>query len=240
MYVKTLKEKLHLIEEKLQYSFKTPDYLIEAFIHPSFKNEWKEEKLSDNERLEFLGDSILNLVVSHLLFSHFPKDPEGLLSKKKAHIVSRASCANFMKSLDLLEFLLLGRGEIIQGLRSEESHAANLFEAIIGALFLDGGLPAAEKFITPIIMNNMEQLISTSDLNWKAKLQEKCAQNKYPLPLYSLMREEGPGHEKTFEVAVLIGSQEISRGLGRTKKSAEQLAAERACIMIDNGEVQLS
>ncbi len=239
MYVKTLKEKIHLIEEKLQYSFQNPDYLVEAFIHPSFKNEWKDEKLNDNERLEFLGDAVLNVVVSHLLFTHFPNEPEGQLSKKKAHIVSRASCAKFMKNLGLQEFLLLGRGEMIQGARSEESQAANLFEAIIGALFLDGSLQAAERFISPLILNNLEELISTSDLNWKAKLQEKCAQNKYPLPVYSLIQEEGPGHEKIFEIALLIGSQEISRGSGRTKKSAEQLAAERACTMLEKGEVHI-
>ncbi len=239
MHLNKLKEILPAIEERLRYSFNKKNVLIEAFVHPSFKNECKDIAY-DNERLEFLGDSVLNIVVSKFLFSQYPHDSEGSLTKKKAHIVSKTACACFMRKLHLFEFMLLGRGEIIQSGRSEESNQAHLFEAIIGAIYIDGGLEIAENFIIPLISEDLENLINSSEMNWKANLQDICAQNKIAAPIYRLISEEGTPHQKIFESGVFINEKEIGRGKGRSKKIAEQMAAEKAFSSITCGSITLN
>lgn len=216
----------HEIESTLQYTFVRKELIYEAFTHSSYTNEFPSEK--NNERLEFLGDAILNFVLTESLYKLYPAYTEGALSKTRAALISRTACAQRMESLSIGQYLRLGRGERLQGDRARESHLANLYEAIIGALYLDGELLPARSFILRSVPLHSSLLETIAHENWKAELQEYVAKNKLTTLEYSVTSESGPEHAKIFEVTLSMGARKISTGTGKTKKQAEQQAAKLA------------
>ncbi|MBI3552794.1 MAG: ribonuclease III [Elusimicrobia bacterium] len=211
------------LEDLTGYRFKNPDLLKEALSHKSFASESKSGIY--NERLEFLGDSILAAVVAHQLYEAYPRDDEGSLSKKKAMLVSRPSLAHWAAELELGSYLFLGVGEENSGGRVRQSLLSNALEALIGAIYLDGGYPAAERFIRrwcSVRHGNLEET------DYKSRLQE-VLQKKFKVPpSYETTEAEGPDHDKTFRVAVRLGKKALGKGEGKTKKEAEQAAARDA------------
>ena len=211
------------LEQIIGYTFQNKKLLRQALTHSSYANEKKLGKLGCNERLEFLGDAVLELISSDFLYKKFPQIPEGELTKKRASLVCEPSLAYCAREFGLPEFLLLGKGENMTGGRNRDSIVSDATEALLGAIYLDGGFSNAKKFVLNFILNDIEhkQLFYDS----KTILQE-MVQAKYKETLvYELVKEEGPDHNKSFEVCVKIGDEEIGRGLGRTKKAAEQVAA---------------
>lgn len=204
------------------YFFKNPDHLKEALSHKSFASESKTSVY--NERLEFLGDSVLAAVVAHHLYRSHPDEDEGTLSKKKSQLVSRPNLARWAAEIDLGAHLLLGVGEETTGGRSRQSLLGNALEALIGAVYLDGGYDAAEKFIRGFLGRHGE----LAETDYKSRLQE-VLQRKFKVPpLYELEGALGPDHDKTFKVVVQLGQKVLGRGTGKSKKEAEQSAARDA------------
>ena len=216
-------DKLMQLQDKIGYHFQNLSLLNNALTHSSYANErhWKYER--NNERLEFLGDAVLELVSSDYIFSNHKDMVEGKMTKLRASLVCEMSLASSAREIKLGEYLKLGHGEWVTGGGKRDSILSDAFEAVIGAIYLDGGLANAKEFIHRFILNDIEhkQLFYDS----KTILQE-MVQAKYKETLvYELLKEEGPDHNKSFEVCVKIGDEEIGRGLGRTKKAAEQVAA---------------
>ena len=215
------------IESKLGYSFKDKALLALAFVHRSYINEHREVT-SHNERLEFLGDSILGLIMAEYLYRHFPNTPEGELSFLRSRLVEAPSCIQYVQKLDLGKFLLLGKGERMNDGRGRESILSDLFEAIIGAIYLDGGLEAAKTFIFENFSAEIEKIIQTPLRNWKATLQDYCQKKYQATPLYTVLSELGPDHHKIFKISVKINHEELGIGEGSSKKEAQQAAAADA------------
>ena len=209
------------LEEKLQYHFKNRDLLITALTHSSYANEAKAPT-KYNERLEFLGDSVLSLVVANYLFRHSTR-PEGELSRMRASLVSEEALFQFAKEIDLGAYLRLGRGEELGGGRERPSVVSDAFEAVIAALYLDGGMEAARSFILPFIIEG-----KTAEEDYKTRLQEVIQQNPEDKLSYAVTGESGPAHDKRFEVTVLLNGSAMAAGTGRSKKAAEQQAAKAA------------
>ncbi|MCI7794463.1 ribonuclease III [bacterium] len=209
------------LEEKLHYHFKNRDLLITALTHSSYANEAKAPT-KYNERLEFLGDSVLSLVVANYLFRHSTR-PEGELSRMRASLVSEEALFQFAKEIDLGAYLRLGRGEELGGGRERPSVVSDAFEAVIAALYLDGGMGAARSFILPFITEG-----KTAEEDYKTKLQEVIQQNPEDKLSYAVTGESGPAHDKRFEVTVLLNGSAMAAGTGRSKKAAEQQAAKAA------------
>ena len=216
-------------EANIGYTFKNKEILAEALTHSSYANEHKNNKFKDNERLEFLGDAILDLVVSDFLYRKHEDLPEGDLSKLRASIVCEAFLIMAAKEINLGEFMLLGKGEEMTGGRERTSVLADAFEAVIGAIYLDSGLDDAKDFINQFIISFMESLSSNKKIeDYKTNLQEKIQKiSKKPLS-YAVLREEGPDHDKYFVVEVKHDGQVLGQGSGKTKKEAEQKAAYEA------------
>ncbi len=226
--IDTLKTKSGEIEAKLGYVFNDKTLLFTAFVHRSFFNEHRDLVKQHNERFEFLGDSVLGLIVSDYLYHHLPNTPEGELSHLRAQVVEAGACANFLQKLDLGRFVLLGKGERMNEGRGRETIYADLFEAIIGAIYLDGGIESARHFFFGHFERDLQEALKTPLHNWKAELQD-YSQKKYQRPpIYKVLRESGPDHSKIFEVAAYIGDQLVGEGTGSSKKEAEQAAAENA------------
>lgn len=205
------------------YTFKNKKYLGMALTHSSYANEHRINRLNDNERLEFLGDAILEAVTSDFLYTTFPEMPEGELSKLRASLVCEQSLAQCARNINLGEYILLGKGEERCGGRDKESLISDALEALVGAIYLDGGLEAARIFILKNILDNIEQKQLFYDS--KTVLQE-FIQARYSEKLrYELISSEGPEHSKTFNVQALLGEDPIGAGTGKSKKSAEQAAA---------------
>ena len=209
------------LEEKLHYHFKNRDLLITALTHSSYANEAKAPT-KYNERLEFLGDSVLSLVVANYLFRHSTR-PEGELSRMRASLVSEEALFQFAKEIDLGAYLRLGRGEELGGGRERPSVVSDAFEAVIAALYLDGGMEAARSFILPFITEG-----KTDEEDYKTKLQEVIQQNPEDKLSYAVTGESGPAHDKRFEVTVLLNGSAMAAGTGRSKQAAEQQAAKAA------------
>lgn len=218
------------LEEKIQYQFQNKLLFRQALTHSSFANEQRMNKLQCNERLEFLGDAVLELASSDFLYHKYPGKPEGELTKIRASIVCEPTLAYCASDLNLGSYLLLGKGEEATGGRNRNSVVSDAMEALIGAIYLDGGFANAKEFIHRFVLNDIEhkQLFYDS----KTILQEMVqAAGDEPLQ-YEILKEEGPDHNKTFEVRALLGEKEIGRGTGRTKKAAEQLAAYRGILLL--------
>ncbi len=217
------------LEKKIGYDFRDKDLFCRALTHSSYANEHRLAKSGCNERLEFLGDAVLELVCSDYLYRSDSERPEGEMTKIRASIVCEATLALCAEDLELGEYLLLGKGEESTGGRTRPSVVSDAMEALIGAVYLDGGFASAKEFIHRFVLNDIEhkQLFYDS----KTILQEMVQSDESGESLwYELLREEGPDHNKIFEVRAMIGSREVGRGRGRTKKAAEAMAAYRAII----------
>lgn len=215
------------IESQLGYRFRDHSLMALAFVHRSFINEHREID-QHNERLEFLGDSVLGLLVAEHLYRHMPSTPEGDLSYLRSRLVEASSCIAYMQKLDLEKYLLLGKGEKRNDGRGRDSILADLFEALIGAIFLDGGLPAAQQFLFGNFSEDIASILKMPLNNWKALLQDYCQKNFQQTPTYIILHEAGPDHSKTFTIAVSVNGKEIAQGSGASKKEAQQAAAESA------------
>ena len=217
-------------ESKINYYFKNGNLLKQAMCHSSYTNEINVSRLKSNERLEFLGDAVLELVSSEFLFQAYPDYPEGDLTKLRASLVCEPALAFAAKSIDIGQYLLLGKGEEATGGRTRDSITSDALEAVIGAIYLDSGIENARAFIVRLILDDIEnkQLFSDS----KTTLQEVVQGTSKGAIIYTLTGEEGPDHNKTFTVEISIGGKLYGAGLGRTKKAAEQLAAYQALIAL--------
>lgn len=214
-------------EKVINYTFTNKDLLNEALSHSSYANESKKSRRS-NERLEFLGDSVLSIVVSQYLFEHFTHLPEGELTKIRASLVCEKSLCQFAKQIHLGEYILLGKGEEHTGGRERSSILADAFEAVIAAMFLDGGLEAARKHILRFIPKDIDMKKSSSFNDYKTVLQEVIQKNPEEKVEYVLVEESGPDHNKSFIVQVELNTNVIGKGEGKSKKEAEQMAAKEA------------
>ena|SRR3990167_4934301 len=224
------------LEERLGYVFQKKELLALAFVHRSFFNENRKEVSSYNERLEFLGDSILGLLISEYLYARFPEEPEGQLSHLKANLIEATMCAKLIKKLGLTESILLGKGELINKGQQKESIQADLFEALLGAIYLDGGLESAKIFFWKHFQEEVELSLRHPLPNWKAEIQDHFQKNHQKLPVYNLLSEHGPDHHKVFEIGVFFEGELLGRGLGHSKKEAEQLAAREAIEYLFKGK----
>ena len=225
---------LRELQETIGYEFKDRALLKQALTHSSYANEHKMDHSHCNERLEFLGDAVLELVTSDFLYHKYADLPEGELTKTRASIVCGPPLAACAGDIRLGERLYLGKGEEATGGRLRNSVVSDAFEALIGAVYLDGGLACARELITRFVLNDIEHKKLFYDS--KTILQE-MVQSRQDGPLtYELVREEGPDHDKHFEVCARMGEQEIGRGEGRTKKAAEQMAAYKGILFLRAGE----
>ncbi len=217
---------LNELEEKIKYKFRNRDYLTEALTHSSYANENRNGRES-NERLEFLGDSVVSIVAADLLFERFPHTSEGELSKIRSGLVCTASLCAFANEISLGDFLFLGKGEEMSGGRQRSTILENAFEALTAAIYLDGGLEKARAFVLGFLINALDNhRINFKD--YKTLLQEVVQQNHDETLNYVIVGESGPDHDKRFEVEVHLNSNIIGRGIGRSKKQAEQEAAREA------------
>lgn len=221
------------LEESLGHSFRDASLCERALTHKSWINESQDEDRADNERLEFLGDAVLALAVSDLLMRKYPDRPEGELSKARAAIVNEEGLARVADALSLGQWIFLGRGEEQAGGRQKRSILSDALEALIGAVYLDGGFAAAhaaaERLFTPVLAD----VEAAAGRDFKSRLQE-LAQAKLQLaPTYTVVSQQGPDHDKTFEVAIFLGAQEYGRARGKSKKQAQQNAAAQALSLLE-------
>jgi ribonuclease-3 len=215
------------LEQHLNLSFKTPDLLVEALTHRSYLNEHREYSGNHNERLEFLGDAVLELAATNFLFKKFPAKPEGELTSYRAALVNTVSLAETAQVLGINDFLLLSKGESRDTGRARDVILADAFEAIIGAIYLDAGYAAAEVFIQKNLCSKIDNVIAKrSYQDAKSRFQEIAQEKRGTTPNYETLSEVGPDHAKIFTVGVFIGDTEIARGEGQSKQEAEQKAAE--------------
>ena len=229
-------QKLKQLEEKIGYAFHDRSLLKKAMMHSSYINEKQLPKHECNERLEFLGDAVLELVSSEFLFHAHPDMPEGELTKTRASIVCEPSIAFCARELKLGEYLLLGKGEDATGGRQRDSVTSDAMEALIGAIYLDGGFANAKEFIHRFVLNDLEHRKLFFDS--KTILQEIVQAHFREHIQYELVNEEGPDHNKSFEVAVYIGRDCLGTGKGRTKKAAEQEAAYRSILKLHQENIK--
>lgn len=219
---------LKQLEEKIGYSFKDKALIKQALTHSSFANEQKINKKLDYERLEFLGDAVLELVSSTFLFGRYPELREGELTKKRSTLVCGSSLAYCAKDIDIGSFILLGKGEEATGGRDRESITSDVMEAIIGAIYLDGGYEPAAAFIHQFVLSDLEdkQLFYDS----KTILQEYVQRERNATLDYEVIDESGPDHDKKFVIEARVNGTTMGRGVGKTKKAAEQQAAYEALL----------
>ena len=226
--MRDMNEVLDELQSKIGYSFNNCDLLKQALTHSSFANEQKINKLKNYERLEFLGDAVLELVSSEFLFKENPQMPEGQLTKLRASMVCEPALAYCAKDIDLGSYMLLGKGEETTGGRYRSSITSDVMEAIIGAIFLDGGIEEAKKYIYRFILSDLENKILFLDS--KTILQEEIQKKKDAQLRYELVSENGPDNNKEFAVEAYLNDVLIGSGSGRTKKAAEQQAAYEALL----------
>ena len=232
----TVENRLKELEKKIGYTFREPALLKQALMHSSYTNEKHLPKYQCNERLEFLGDAVLELVSSEYLYLNSPHTPEGELTKTRASMVCEPSLALCARDIGLGDYLLLGKGEEATGGRHRDSVTSDAMEALIGAVYLDGGFTSAKEFIHRFVLTDLEDKKLFYDS--KTILQEMVQGMKAGSISYRLTGEEGPDHDKSFYVEVLIGDRAYGDGKGRTKKAAEQQAAYRAILKLRKKETK--
>ncbi|MGL5513991.1 MAG: ribonuclease III [Sporomusa sp.] len=217
----------------LEVTFNDYKLLHQALIHTSFANETKGATVRHNERLEFLGDAVLDLIISSYLFSQCPQLPEGELTKARAHVVCEQTLAKRSLELGIGEYLLLGKGEALSGGRERISILADAFEAIIGAVYLDSGFRSAARYVLNQLKAELK-LVEKGDYfkDYKTWLQEVVQKNNDSKIAYEVINEQGPDHDKSFEVAVFINGERSGSGWGKSKKEAEQQSARRALVKL--------
>ena len=230
--VKELKE----LQEKIKYHFQDPQILRQAMIHSSYANENHLQKYECNERLEFLGDAVLELVSSEFLFYEDKKMPEGELTKTRASMVCEQALAFCARQIGLGDYLLLGKGEDATGGRKRDSITSDALEALIGAIYRDGAFANAKEIIHRVVLNDLEHKKLFYDS--KTILQEIVQANFQDPVEYRLLGEEGPDHDKSFRVMVYIGEQAFGQGKGRAKKAAEQEAAYQTILMLHKKNIK--
>jgi ribonuclease-3 len=222
---------LKTLMETIGYSFRDETLLIQALTHSSYANE-RREKISDYERLEFLGDAVLEMIVSDALFKEHPDLREGELTKKRAALVCEPSLAYCAKKIGLCDYIFLGKGEEAAGGRERVAIISDVLEAVLGAVYLDGGYDAAERYVREIVLKNQESLRLFHDS--KTMLQELVQGRKLPPLSYRIVGERGPEHRRIFTCEALIGDKVMGSGEGTSKKAAEQNAAYQALLALED------
>lgn len=237
MEKRTHAERVQVLEERLGVAVARPDLGLQALTHKSYVNEHKASGLQDNERLEFLGDAVVDLAIGHRLMERYPAASEGELSKLRALIVNEEGLARVARRLGLGELLLLGRGEELTGGRDKNSVLADALEAVIAAVYQGSGLETVMLLVDRHFTEALEGVaLGRSGLDYKTKLQEDVQTRLKLSPRYRVVSESGPDHEKTFEVEVSIGTEPYARATGRSKKEAEQAAARATLEMLQKGD----
>ena len=224
------------LEQGLGYTFRNKALLENALTHSSYANENRERRLPDNERLEFLGDSILGFVVAEYLYRNFPDKPEGELTRIRADLVCERNLAEAAATIELGSYLLLGHGEEQGGGRKRDSIVSDAMESVIAASFMDGGFAAAKEIIDRLILSNIPKG-RPRNFDYKTAFQELVQRKKDQQIHYELTGESGPDHDKHFEVEVLLNGKAVGHGVGSSKKRAEQAAAEAAIEALFPGEI---
>ncbi len=220
-------DSLRSFEKKIGYTFKNQGLLIRALTHSSYANENRAAGVPDNERLEFLGDSVLGMNTALYLFEKYPNEPEGELTKMRSALVCTDALCERAREIGLGDMLLLGHGEELGGGRNRDSILADAFEAVIGAIYLDSGENAAHNFIQTFVFD-CEDAGEFKITDYKTALQEIVQKNRGEKLSYRMLDSNGPDHERSFSVEVLINSNPVGHGFGRSKKEAEQMAAHEA------------
>ncbi len=227
------------LENHLGHQFKEIRWLDQALTHKSFIYETNHPKKEDNEVLEFIGDSVLNLAISYLLFKKFPDAQEGTLSMMRSQLVRRTSLSSLSKELHLQSYLLLGKSQQIAGRTGKSSVLANTYEALIGAIFMDAGFDRALEIIQNHFDSHLQERMSSVLLkDYKSHLQIYSQQSFGISPQYHVLKEYGPDHDKSFQVCVTIGGEVKGMGWGKNKKEAEQEAAQKALEEIKKTDVE--
>jgi len=221
------------LEAMLGYTFRDRSLLEQALRHASWVNEHTGPKLADNERLEFLGDAVLDLVVGHKLMTRYPQLREGELSVTRAQVVSETGLSEVARKLGIGAWLVLGKGEEKSGGRAKPSILADAFEAILAAVFLDGGFIAAQAMVDRLLSQRIETVEFKGFYDFKTRLQETAQARLKATPTYHVVQEIGPDHDKRFVVAVMLADEELARAVGRSKKEAEQMAASEAHFKLE-------
>ena len=224
------------LEQGLGYTFQNKALLENALTHSSYANENRERHIPDNERLEFLGDSILGFVVADYLYRNYPDKPEGELTRIRADLVCERNLAEAAATIELGTFLKLGHGEEQSGGRTRDSIVSDAMESVIAASFMDGGFAAAKEIIDRLILANIPKG-RPRNFDYKTALQELVQRKKDQQLHYALVGESGPDHDKHFEVEVQLNGKAVGRGVGSSKKRAEQAAAEAAIEALFPGEI---
>jgi len=222
---------LENLEAALDVKFKTPKLLELAMIHASYAAESPQNGLGHNERLEFLGDAVLELVVSEFLYDQFPGEPEGILTNWRSILVNAVQLAKVAKDLQLNEFIQLSRGEAKAEGALKESILANTFEAVVGALYLDQGYKAAKQFIGRVLLAQLDQILITAhEYNPKGYFQEEAQRRLGITPTYEVLEESGPDHTKHFVIGAYLNTELVAKGEGASKQQAQQDAAKQAIL----------
>jgi ribonuclease III len=228
-------KKIKELQEKLGYTFKSEKLLIHALTHTSYANEKGLGHIGSNERLEFLGDAVLELVSSEFFYEKYPDIPEGQLTKMRAGHVCEAALHYCAQRIPLSEYILLGKGEDATGGRQRPSIISDALESVIGAVYLDGGFASAKELVLRFVLNDIEHTRLFYDS--KSMLQEEVQKNGNGGPVYEQISEDGPDHNKSFTVRVLMDGEEIGRGTASSKKHAEQQAAMQALVKLEKLQV---
>lgn len=219
---------LETLEKVIGYQFKNPDLLFRALTHRSYLNEHREKNFASNERIEFLGDAVLELVISQKIFTDYPNLPEGDLTALRSKIVCTKNLALIAKEIDLGKNLMLSRGEDEGGGRNNQTLLANCLEAIIGAIYLDGGLESSTNFIQDHFYSRIPEIFNQNLKDAKSLFQEIAQEKERITPIYKVMEEQGPDHSKIFTVGVMIENRLIAKAQGHSKQEAEENAAKLA------------
>lgn len=221
-------QKFKEFQARIGIQFQNEKLLKQAFTHSSYVNEHRRKPYEDNERLEFLGDAVLELTVSHFLFKKYPMMTEGELTKLRAAVVCEPSLVNFANTLNFGEVVLLGKGEEMTGGRTRPALLADVFEAFIGALYLDKGIETVTSFLEKIVFPKIDAGAFSHVMDFKSQLQELVQRDAGGVLEYKILTETGPAHNREFESRVSLNGEELGTGKGRSKKEAEQHAAQKA------------
>jgi ribonuclease-3 len=225
---------LESFEQRLGHRFGDLHLLVHALTHPSYLNEHPEDEIGDNQRLEFLGDAVLDFVTGAWVYRRYPNFDEGRMTRLRAALVRTESLAQLARQTGVGEAMRIGHGEDEAGGRDREANLCDAFEAVVGAFYLDGGLAAVEAFVEPLIAPVAEAILAAeADLDAKSRLQEWSQAERGVTPNYRIVAEEGPEHAKTFVAEVRLGRKATGRGTGRSKQAAEQAAAQAAWEALD-------
>lgn len=221
----------------LSLTFSNEDLLRQAFTHSSYVNEHHTKKISNNERLEFLGDAVLELLISDYLYEQYPAMQEGDLTRMRANIVCEESLYQFAEHLSLSKYVLLGKGEERTGGRKRQSLLADVFEALLGAIYLDQGIEACRNFLQDHIYSLITVDAFSHVMDYKTHLQERVQEKKGNTLKYRIIHEEGPSHAKVFVAEVVVNNKMKASGKGKTKKEAEQKAAQKMLVLLQEHSI---